>query len=38
MKFTIVPPASGDVGGVDAQEGGELKCPASLLHIEGVVL
>lgn len=38
MKFTVVPIESGEAGGLDAQEGGELKCPASLLHMDGVVL
>jgi hypothetical protein len=37
MKLIVVPSASGEVGGLDAQEGGELKCPASLLHMEGVL-
>jgi hypothetical protein len=38
MKLIVVLTASGEVGGLDAQEGGELKCPASLLHMDGVVL
>jgi len=37
MKLTVVPIASGEVGGLDAQEGGELNCPASLLQMEGVL-
>ena len=30
--------ASGEVGGLEAQDGGELNTPASLLHIDGVAL